>query len=292
MKRVIQIASVAVCMIAFASGCSPRQAVFFWATRPLMEGGMAALMAETDPVLGKIGMESELKLLEGMLTLHPGDRSYLLYAAQGFASYAMLFLDDEEPSRARIHYDRARNYGSRALADADERFLVPDVTYDQFTQALRHLREDDLPFAYWTAVAWAGGLNLDRSSPKSVAEMSRVVALMQWVYDRNPEIYFSGPRWFFGVYYCSLPPILGGGAGKALPFFKAALESDGDRFLWGRMLYARYYAVATNDRSLFETTLDDIIARSSPDAPPELNLINAVALERAAWLRQQSSDLF
>ena len=279
-------------LVAFLIGCSMRQTVFFWASRPLMEGGMTALMEETDPALGRAGMETELKLLEGMLALRPGDQQYLLTATQGFAGYAMMFLEDAEPDRARNFYERARQYGMRSLADADERFLEPDLTYDQFLDVIRSLKDDDLSLVYWTAVAWAGKANLDRSSPRSVAEMSRVVAMMQWICDRDPHFYYSGPLWFFGVYYSSLPPILGGGAEKALPYFQKALAVDGDRFLWGKMLYARFYAVAMNDQTLFEKTLDGIIAGSGGDTPPDLNLINAVAVEKAVWLKQQTADLF
>jgi len=265
--------------------------MILWATRPVMEGAIAALMAEPDIELARTGLESELKLLEGLLTLKPDDRELLVLAAQGFTGYALMFLEDDEPNRAREFYERARGYGLRALARRDDRFVNDDLKFAEFNTLIGGLKSSDLPAAYWTAVAWGGRIDLERSSPKALAEFPRVTALMQWVIDRDPNFYYSGPLWFFGSYYSSLPPLMGGDSERARDYFERAIEVDGDRFLYGKVLHAEKYAVQTLDRELFESTLMEVIDMAG-DSPAELRLMNNIAARKAEALRARADELF
>jgi len=256
-----------------------------------MEGAIDALMAEPDIELARTGLESELKLLEGFLTLKPEDRELLVLAAQGFAGYALMFLQDEEPERAREFYQRARGYGLRALARRDGRFIRSDLMFVEFNALVSKLKSADLPAAYWTAVAWGGRIGLERSSPRALAEFPRATVLMQWVLDRDPNFYYSGPLWFFGSYYSSLPPLMGGDSERARDYFERAIEVDGDRFLYGKVLYAEKYAVQTLDRELFESLLMEVIDMAG-DSPAELRLMNNIAARKAEALRARADELF
>lgn len=282
---------ILVCLIFLLfSGCSLRSTITVWATRPLIDGAFKSLMSEPDLDLARTAMESDLKLLDGLLEIRPQDRELLKMALQGYTGYALMFLEDEESGRAFSMYERARDYGLRLLAQTHKDFLSKEINYRQFKSLIPSLRERDLPIVYWTANAWFGAIYLQKT-PAALADIPRAKELMQWVLDRDPHFFYSGPLWFFGSYYASLPPMLGGDIKLSAKFFSEALEKDGDRFLFGKILYARYFATQTLDRDLYIQTLENL--KNLPiDEPEDLILINRVAQQKALILLEHVDDIF
>ena len=291
--RVRSLAHIALIMALGSgiTGCAARKSALIWASRPLMEGAMASLMAETDLDLARTGMEAELKILEGLLEVDPNDRAYLSLAMKGFAGYALLFVEDDDPKRAKVMYERARIYGFRLLRQGDPDIINGKSDYARFQRFLKELKPADLEAVYWTATAWAGRINIDLESPAAIAALPKVTAMMSWVMERDSSFFFSGPQWFFAVYYCNLPALMGGGATKSQPFFERAMSTDGNRFLLGKFLYAKTYAVQTLDRELFVTLLTEVM-KGNPNAPRELGLINKVAQKKAEFLLSKADTLF
>lgn len=262
-----------------------------WSMKPILDGSIESLLSETDIELARTGLEAELKLLEGVIRTSPKDEQLLVLAAQGFTGYAMMFLEGEDKERALLMYDRGRMYGMRALGLSIPELLIDDLTFNEFKSLLTKLKRKDLPAAYWTATAWASRINLDLTSPKALRESPRATSLMQWVMDSEPHYYFSGPLWFFGTYYSSLPPIMGGNIERAKGFFEQAMYADGNRFLWGKLLYAKKYSVQALDRELFEKLLNEIIAGAN-DEPEELRLLNRIASIKAEELLKNIDEIF
>ena len=273
------------------NGCSIRSSLVIWAARPIISGSMLSIMSETDIELAQTALEADLKLLEGILRSRPIDQDLLIIAAQGFTGYSMMFVQDIDPQRARALYDRAMKYGLKALEQSVKGFIRDDLTLKEFSRLVDRLKSDDVPAAYWTAAAWASRINLELTSAKSLSESPRATCLMQWVLDREPDFYFSGPRWFFGTYYSSIPPMLGGNPEKAKKYFDEAVSEDGDHFLWGKALYARHYAVQVLDRELFINLLEEV-RKGSKDEPEELRLLNRIAVIKAMELLEQTDELF
>jgi len=273
------------------TGCSFRERLVIWTVKPVVEGAIQSLLSETDIELAQTGLESELKLLEGMIITAPFDRDLLVLAAQGFTGYAMMFVDGSDQNRARLLYERGREYGLRALALSIPELMDEGLKLDEFNSLLKQLKPSDIPAAYWTAAAWASRINLERTLPRAMLESPRAVNLMQWVLETEPHFYYSAPLWFFGTYYASLPPIMGGSTEKSKEYFERALEVDGDWFLWGRLLYAKIYAVQILDRELFESQLRQIVSGADTE-PEDLRLLNRIAALKAEELLKRSNDLF
>ncbi len=277
--------------IAVLSGCSFRSKMVVWAARPIMNDVILSILSETDMDLARTGLEADLKLLEGMIRTRPDDRQLLVLAAQGFSGYAMMFLENSEPERARTFYERGREYGMLSLSLNVKELSSNNLTLMQFREAVRKLKRKDIPAAYWTAVAWLQRINLERTSTSSLAESHRATSLMEWVLEREPHFYYSGPLWFFGTYYASLPPLMGGSSQEALGFFERALDADGDHFLWGKLLFARYYAVQTLDKNLYVKLLNEVM-EGSPNEPDELRLLNRIAAVKAEELLERVDEFF
>ncbi len=279
-------------MLMFAlSGCAFRSHVAVWASKPLIYNAIDAIMSETDISIAKTAMESNLKLLEGVIRMNPDDSDLLVQAARGYTGYAMMFLEDEEPQRATVIYDRAFQYGLRALSLHYEILNDETISFKDFSNAVDRLKKKDIDAAYWTATAWASKINLSKSSAQSIVELPRALLLMEWVAEQDENYFYSAPLWFLGVYYSSTPPLFGGNSETGNKYFQQALDRDGEFFLYGKLMYAKSYAVQTFDRELYEETLKEIISSQTRE-PAELRLLNAVAKQKAEVLLQQVDEVF
>lgn len=273
------------------SGCGAGRTLILTGARPTFHDLMTSVMQETDVDIARSAMAADLKIVEGLLLQSPNDRFLLTLAAQGFAGYAMLFYEPNEPEKAKSLYRRSMDYGIRAICIRAPQFQNRSGRYQDFEKAVEKLTSDDVAAVYWTAYAWSSWINLSRTDPIAFAEFPRVRLLMDWVRWQDENYFFSGVNWFDGVYYSTLPPILGGDPEKSREYFERAMESTQGSFLLGKLYYAQTYAVQTMNRELFEKLLTEIIDdRSVGNA--DANLANAVAKIRAKHLLEQIDELF
>ena len=68
-------------------------------------------------------------------------------------------------------------------------------------------------------------------------------------------------------------------------------EHTGGKYLMPKVMYARFYAVITQDRPLFEKTLKEVIA-APHDLWPEQRLPNELAKKRAQRYLAHAEDYF
>ncbi|MBI5631645.1 MAG: hypothetical protein HY921_12275 [Elusimicrobia bacterium] len=272
------------------SGCSLKSAALR-STAALLEGGAGAFYEEPDPALAKDAMAGQLKLLEVLLRNEPDNARLNLLAAEGFNGYAFLFLEDSAPERAKALYERGRDYGLKALARKRDWARLRDMDLESLEKALGSASKADVPALFWTAFGWANAVNLAKDSPEAVSELPKAVALMKPVLELGPDFNFAGADLFFGLYYASRPPLLGGNLGKAKAHFQEARRRTQGRYLMGYWLEARYYAVAAQDRELFADLLKKI-KEAAPGSLPDARLADQVAKGRAKALLEKADDYF
>ncbi len=256
----------------------------------LFDNTVAALMGEGDLQFAESAIAGDMKLLEGVVESDPTNVKYLQLACMGYASYALAFAEDT-PGRALLFYSRALAYGQRGL-------IARGIPKNAFTadaaamrSALGKLGKSDVPLAFWTANAWGSAINLQQDEPDAIAGIPTANALMQWVLDREPDFFYGGASLYFGVYYGSYPPALGGRPDIAKENFDRAIASGKGRFLMTDVLYARTYAVETQNEVLFKELLTRVVD-APPDVLPEQRLANAVAQKRARQLLARAEELF
>jgi hypothetical protein len=124
-----------------------------------------------------------------------------------------------------------------------------------------------------------------------VADFPRAVAMMRRALELDEEYFYAGPHLFFGIYYASRSPALGGEPTRARSHLDRALDLTGDKFLLVRLFIADPYAVQIQDRALFETQLR-LILDTPDDLFPEQRLMNQVAKARARLLLERIDELF
>ncbi|MBI4061821.1 MAG: hypothetical protein HY403_10350, partial [Elusimicrobia bacterium] len=219
-------------------------------TASMLERGRKAALEEPDLTLGRDAVASQLKLIETLLVSEPGNLSLRRLVAEGFGGYAFLFVEDAEPGRARNLYLRGRDHALAALALKSVFKGLADKNVEDFEKALKWAKPEDVPDLFWAGFGWAGMLNLSKDDAAALADLPKVVLLMKRVHELEPSYHFCGADLFFGVYYASRPPMLGGDLDKAKTHFDRAHQKTRGQYLMTHVLNARWRAVAAQDREL------------------------------------------
>jgi hypothetical protein len=257
----------------------------------IMDYGLEAFNEEGDLKLAEDALGSNLKLVESLIKGDPENQKLLLMASQGFNAYALAFAEDDSVERARMFYLRGRDYGLRALTQNSriKEALEKDVASLQ--AALQTLSKDDVPAVFWTAFGWGSYINITRTDVSAIADLPKVLAMMEFVRQTEPTYYYGGPYLILGSIESSMPQVLGGKPDKAKEYFERALAVNGGKFLLTYVYYAKTYAVQMQDQPLFESLLKKV-DDASPDILPEARLSNMIAKKKAKLLRDHINDIF
>ncbi len=290
MKRKVRSTLFFCALAASLAGCTLKLAVARSAAG-VLDDTMAALSAETDIVQGREAAASLLVLLEGFIRSDPENPALRRAAAQAYGSFAFGFLEKDEPERARRLYRRGLDHGLRALGAAPGFQKAVKGALPAFRRRLEASNKKDLPLLFWTAYCWSGWINLSRNDPDALADLPKAAAMMDRARALDPKYFHGGPELFFGVYYGSRSPLLGGDPKKARAHFERAVAASDGRFLMAKFLYARHYAVQSQDKKLFIQLLTEV-ETAPAGLLPDQALANALARKRARELREQAEELF
>ena len=149
----------------------------------------------------------------------------------------------------------------------------------------------DVPAMFWAASCWAKWIDMHRDNPEAIAQLARAAAMMQRVLELDETFYFGGAHMFFGVYYGSRAPTIGGNFEKSRQHFDRAREITDGRLLIPDLLQAQYLARQQLDREQFHTLLTGII-NAPDDLMPELGLQNQIAKRKAGLLLEMEDKWF
>jgi hypothetical protein len=258
---------------------------------PMVQGQVASINEETDPVLAEQAIPASLKMLEGLLREDPGNETLLKNLTEGFCGYAFSFVEDSDPGRASRLYLRGRSYAERLLVANGAPEHLTTLNPVQFKETLKALDADHLPGLYWMGQCWAGWLMLNLDDLQAFIAISKVETILQRTLALDESFYYAGPHLLLGAFYGGRSKLLGGNPDKARNHFEKCFELTQNKFLMAKVLYAKTYAVQMQDRTLFKKLLAEVM-----DAPanilPEQQLANAVAKQKAKKLLESADDLF
>jgi hypothetical protein len=253
--------------------------------------GFPAMTEEEDLEFAGKALPANLKLLEVMLRSNPENREMLLLLSQGYSSYALGFVEDTDPARARVFYRRGKEYALRLLRQDAAMARALDGTVDELQSELARRGKDDVPGVFWAAFAAGGYVNLALDEPDALAGIPQAEAMMQFVLRADSTYYHGGAHVFLGALDGMRPKMLGGDPERSRRHFESALRINGGRFLMTQVYYARSFAVQTLDEPLFDRLLSEVDS-ASIDVLPEFRLANAIAKQKAQILRQRKAELF
>ena len=271
------------------SGCV--QTIAVNAVGGMADDGFSAFTEEEDLDFAEIALPGNLKLIEVMLKNSPDNTRLLRLLSQGYSSYALGFLEDKDPDRARAFYMRGRDYGLRILRQNSDLATALQGTPDNLKAALAQLSPDEVPAVFWTAFGWGSYIYLSLDNTDAIGDLPRAETLMNFVTAKDSAFYYGGAHVFLGTFYGSRPRLLGGDPVVARNHFETALRINGGRFLMTYVYYASSYAVQTQNEALFEELLTKV--KNTPlDILPEFRLANAIAKKKAELLLARKAEFF
>jgi hypothetical protein len=259
----------------------------------VMDGNMEAMNRETDLVLAEAAIPANLKLIEGLIEEDPDNPDLLYLAAQGFYGYAFGFVELSDPQRAEALYTRGFSYGVRGLhalglnRDIDLATANPDT----IEKAVAKLGAAAVPTLFWTASCWAKQIDMRRTDPARIAQLASTERLMFRVRELQPDYYYGGVHLYYGVYYGSRAPMMGGDFAKSEQNFTAANAVSEDRLLIVDVLQAEYLERQRLDQDSFHRLLSRVVT-DPVGSFPEMALANQIARARAHYLLDRESEWF
>jgi predicted anti-sigma-YlaC factor YlaD len=283
-------------------GCSIKRFAINRLGDALAESG-ATYASDNDPQLVRDALPFALKLVESLLEQSPRHRGLLLAASGGFTQYAYAFVEQDADEaqdhdlaaaaalrgRARRLLLRARDYGLRGLETGHEDFARR--LHADRAEVLREVSADDVPFLYWTAVAWGAAIAAGKDDPDLLADLPLVEGLIRRALELQPDFDHGAIHEFLIAYDGGRTDAMGGSLERARLHFDQAMRlSDGKR-AQPLLSLAETVAVRLQDRKEFESLLKRAL-EIDPDVRPEWRLANLVAQRRARWLLSRVDLLF
>jgi tetratricopeptide (TPR) repeat protein len=260
------------------------------ASLPMIDGGIEAMNQESDLELAEDAMPANISMLNGMIYLDPENVQLHIYAAQAYYGLSYGFNEDNRPERASAFYLRGLQHGITALELKGAKNLKTSTIAD-FEEQVSNMGKDDVAAMFWTASNWAKWIDMHRDDAEAIAQLARATALMQRVIELDDTFYYGGAHMYFGVYYGSRSPLLGGNFEKSRQHFDRAREITDHTLLIPDLLQAQYLSRQMQDELDFHKRLSFII-EAPDDLNPDLRLQNQIAKRKAAFLLKKENVWF
>jgi len=272
------------------SSCSLNQIVIRQ-MEPILQQSSNALYEESDLQLAEQALPANLKLVEGLLKSDPENEELLLLLAQGYAGYALGFVEDVDPERAKVFYLRARDYALRVLRKDNTFKEAENADLEVLIKVVNSYGVEKVPPLFWAGFAGAGYLNLDLGNPMALMELPKIQLFMDRVEALEPSFYYGAVYLYQGSVLGMKPIIMGGNPQKAKEYFEKNLELNQNKFLLAYIYMAKYYAAKVLDEELFDQYIK-VVQNAPVDIIPEMTLITQIAKRKAELLSKSKEDIF
>lgn len=282
-------------LITFAllfNACSVQRVAIRYAS-DIFDAGVKAIFSETDYEIANSSIPSNLKLLEAFYTVDSLNEKIVILLVQGYTGYAMGFVEDEDPQRARSIYKRAFDYGINFLKIKNKKFSEAfDGEFEKFENFLKtSFTKKDVPILLWTAMAWGSYVNLSRDDPDAIAQIPKIETMVKRSIQLDENYFYGSGNMFLGVLLSARPKMFGGNPEKGKEYFERCIKISGGKYLLPYVFYARYYAVQVQDKELFEKLLNHVI-ESPAHLLKDAELLNIIAKRKAEKFKGMIDELF
>ncbi|MBI2889699.1 MAG: hypothetical protein HYY13_02835 [Nitrospirae bacterium] len=296
-----QTAALSLCLLLGSTGCAGILV-------NNLKSASAVAQRTADPMLLKYGAPGNILLFETLADRFADNGDLMMLLAQTYCSYAMGFVEEEDPERAILMYDRGRTFGLRSLwlyrpfrkaviaaAGQKPKDLAGavELSAQHLEKGVEAIKDKDVvDRLFWTGNCWGGWLNLNKRDPLALFDIPKVLSLMTKVVELDQTYFYGGGLIFFGVYNAGLPSIAGGGVDKSKDWFEKAFKVTDGKLLLAKVLYAEHLATLIKDEDLFVRTLTEVIETPPEAAPADLRLANEIAKLKAKRLLARKDEFF
>jgi predicted anti-sigma-YlaC factor YlaD len=268
-----------------------------------LAGGGSTYAADDDPEFVRAAVPFSLKLVESLLESSPEHQGLLLTAASGFTQYSYAFVQQDADEledrdfqqaqelrdRARRLYLRARDYGLRGLEARHSG--IGTALNDRSADALAETQPEDVPFLYWTAVAWAAAIGVSKDDPQLIGDLGIVDALINRALDLDDAYDFGAIHAFLITYSLAGLESIDEQSATARRHLSRAVELSDGNLAGPYVSFAESVCVRIANRQEFTEMLEQALA-IDPDGKREWRLANLIMQKRARWLLARRDELF
>lgn len=239
-------------------------------------------------------MPANIVQLESLLRVSPENARIVLALQRTYVGYAFGWVEDhaealeeaedfraadEQRRRAKYMYLRARDLGYYAISLEHDGFeAATQGSLADFEAYLARTFDDrsDARVLFWTGSAWGSFIGQSRDDMSAAAHLPFARALVKRSVELDPDFQFGSGRAFLAAVEASAGD---GDLERAKVLFDEALAATERKNLIVLVQMASTYAVAVQDRALYESLLREV--RDAGDVLPEARLSNRIAKRRA-----------
>lgn len=248
-----------------------------------------AMLNQDDPETVRAGMPSYMILMDSFVEGSPDDPAMLSAAANLYASYGAVFVDD--PIRASRLTTRGRNYAFSAMCKSIAEACGWDTApYDEFTASLSAVGSDDAETLYVYGFAMLAYIRTHSSDWNALAELPQAEAILEHYLSISGGSAKASAHTYLGVLQTIRPPSMGGKPDAARDNFEKAIAMTGGNDLSIKVEFAKGYAKTLYERELHDKLVADVL-QANPYADG-FTLLNVIAQEEAARLAADADDYF
>ena len=259
------------------------------ATSGLAESLSSAILNQDDPETVRDGAPAYLIMLDSFVEGSPGDTGTLRSAAELYAAYGILFVED--PDRARRLTARSRSYGRQALcADNSKSCEIWSLPFEEFAEAISNLGPKDISNLYTVGLTWLAYIQAHQEDWNALAELPNAQAILNKVQELDSSYKASDVEHYQAVLKTLRPPALGGKFDEGKAHFEKAMALSGGKDLSIKLDYASYYARTLYDQELHDRLLNEIL--EADPVQPGFTLFNTLAQRQARVLLDSGTDYF
>lgn len=269
-----------------ATGCA---SLVSRATSGMADNLSAAMLNQDDPETVRDGAPAYLLMMDSFVQGSPGDSSMLAAAAELYAAYGIVFVDDE--ARAQRLTNRSLGYARRALCAVNGATCpLWDRPFEEFQAGLQDVRADEADTLFILGLSWLAYIQAHRDEWSALAGLPKVEAVLLRVQELDENLRAGDREHYLAVLNTLRPPALGGQFEKGRAHYERAIDLTGGHDLSIKVDYARFYARTLYDRELHDRLLNEVLA-ADPEHP-RLTLLNTLARREARDLLESADDYF
>jgi len=259
------------------------------ATSELAANLSAAILNQDDPETVRDGAPAYLLMLDSFVTGSPDNASLLAAAAELYAAYGVVFVDD--PARAVRLTRRSKQYAERALCVSSALACgLATAGFEDYSQILEQLQKKSTPALYTYALTSLAYIKANASEPSALTGLPRAKAAFERLQELDGSYQPINREHYLAVLETIRPPALGGNFEAGLKHFENALRLSAGRDLTIAVDYANYYARTLYDRPLHDKLLGAVI-QADPVAEG-FTLFNTLAQRQARSMLETADDYF
>lgn len=259
------------------------------ATSGMASNLSAAILNQDDPETVRDGAPAYLLMLDSFIQGSPEDASMLAAAAELYAAYGVVFVDDQ--ARADRLTSRALSYAEKSLCTTNTAACgIDSFTFKEFDAVLARLKKTDAPSLFTFGMASIAYIKVHSEDWGAMARLPRVEAALKRVQALDSSYQPVAVEHYLAILNTIRPPALGGNfeAGKA--HYEKAMALSNGRNLAIAVDYARYYARTLYDRELHDRLLKEVIA--AEPIQDGYTLFNTLAQRDAQALLDDADEYF